>query len=320
MAVSTASNKCSPENGEPSAEPDAHKSKERVVFLTGIIRSFPIPQFAIDRNHQVILWNRALEEFSGIRAADIIGTNQQWRAFYNNERPCLADIVVDGAIEEQLSSWYHRKYSKSKFADDTYEVTDFSPMMGSEGIWLHFTATAIRNEKGEVIGAVETLEDISIRRQQEKQQTECNGILRKGNWELTDDLIRSLQEKETVLQNIDYRIKNNRHNIASHHSHMSICITARKKSDEEMKRIVISQIEHNMEQFLILIDQIRNPLQAILFCLDLDGAESRQKIEEQVCSINDIISKLDKGWLESNKVRSFLQRHYDIDKNLLLGL
>jgi hypothetical protein len=87
-----------------------------------------------------------------------------------------------------------------------------------------------------------------------------------------------------------------------------------------MKRIVISQIEHNMEQFLILIDQIRNPLQAILFCLDLDGAESRQKIEEQVCCINDIISKLDKGWLESNKVRSFLQRHYDIDKNLLLGL
>ena len=35
--------------------------------------------------------------------------------------------------------------------------------MGTHGVWLHFTAALIRNDTGSVIGAVETLEDITIR-------------------------------------------------------------------------------------------------------------------------------------------------------------
>ena len=63
--------------------------------LQGIVRGSPIPQFVIDKNHLVISWNNALEQYSGVKAGEVLGTSQQWRAFYPHERPCLADLLVE---------------------------------------------------------------------------------------------------------------------------------------------------------------------------------------------------------------------------------
>jgi len=177
MTATTAPSKCSPGNSEDIAELDAPESKEKVDFLSRIIQSSPIPQFAIDRNHRVVCWNRALEEFGGIRAADIIGTNQQWKVFYDAERPCLADILVDGAINK-LPTWYQGKYSKSRFVDDAYEATDFFPKMGASGKWLSFTAAPIRDSNGRIIGAIETLEDITERKKAEEELKESENYLK----------------------------------------------------------------------------------------------------------------------------------------------
>ena len=100
------------------------------------------PHIVIDRDHRLVYWNRALEEISGIEAGEVIGTKHQWKAFYNEERPCLADLLVDGDLE-RITDWYGVECSKSKLLTDAYEVTDFFPVLGSEGKWLHFTAAAI---------------------------------------------------------------------------------------------------------------------------------------------------------------------------------
>jgi len=39
------------------------------------------------------------EELSGIKAEDVVGTRQHWRAFYGSERPCMADLLVDESPE-----------------------------------------------------------------------------------------------------------------------------------------------------------------------------------------------------------------------------
>jgi len=140
--------------------------KESENTLNAVIRGSPIPQFVIDSSHRVIHWNAALEEHSGINANEIIGTNQQWRAFYTHERPCMADLLVDGAIEK-IPRWYEGKYSKSSRIEGAYEATDFFPHMGPSGVWLYFTAAPIRDIDGRVIGAVETLEDITGRKNAE---------------------------------------------------------------------------------------------------------------------------------------------------------
>jgi PAS domain S-box-containing protein len=138
---------------------------ERIVFeservLHSILEGFSIPAFVIDKNHKILYWNRALENLTGVKAADVRGTNQQWRVFYKKERPCMADLLVDSALEN-VPKWYSGKYQKSDLIEDAYEATDFFPELGDSGRWLRFTAALIRDFQGELIGAVETLENIT---------------------------------------------------------------------------------------------------------------------------------------------------------------
>ncbi len=68
------------------------------------------------------------------------------------------------------------------------------------------------------------------------------------------------------------------------------------------------QIEKNIEQFAILTDHIRNPLQVVQGTADLIDDERTEKIKEQVRKIHDILRQLDRGWVESEKVRKYLER------------
>jgi PAS domain S-box-containing protein len=87
-------------------------------------------------------------------------------------------------------------------------------------------------------------------------------------------------------------------------------ITNRRKFEEQLKKEGITQIEKNMEQFQILNDQIRNPLQAIMGYVSLDCIQYRARILEQIMAIDSLVHRLDQGWVESEKVRRFLLRHY----------
>jgi two-component system, cell cycle sensor histidine kinase and response regulator CckA len=134
--------------------------RENDKLLSDILDGSPIPQLVIDKNHRIIKWNRALEEYSGLRAEDVVGTNQHWKPFYREQRPLMADLLVSGLIET-VPQWYAGKYAKSILIDGAYEATDFFPAMGIDGKWLYFTASGIKDSEGNVIGAVETFKDIT---------------------------------------------------------------------------------------------------------------------------------------------------------------
>ncbi|KLK89079.1 histidine kinase [Methanoculleus sediminis] len=69
------------------------------------------------------------------------------------------------------------------------------------------------------------------------------------------------------------------------------------------------QIERNIEQFAVLTDHIRNPLQVVQGMADLIDDERAEKIREQVRQIKAILRQLDEGWVESEKVREYLERY-----------
>ena len=140
--------------------------KESEQRLHSIIGGSPIPAFMIGKDHRIIYWNKALEKLSRIKAKEVIGTNQQWRAFYKKKRPCMADLLVDHQIED-VSKWYKGKYVKSSLLDEAYEATDYFPELGERGKWLRFTAAIIRDVAGQLVGAIETLEDITARKKAE---------------------------------------------------------------------------------------------------------------------------------------------------------
>ena len=144
---------------------EALRSSERQ--MKAIVDGSPIPQFVIDRNHRIIHWNRALEEYSGINSEDVIGTNHQWRAFYDHERPCMADLLVDGFMDK-IPQWYAGGNCPSRLIAEAFEATDFFPAM-KDGTWLHFTVAQMHDPNGVIIGAVETLDDITEKKRAEEQ-------------------------------------------------------------------------------------------------------------------------------------------------------
>jgi len=83
-----------------------------------------------------------------------------------------------------------------------------------------------------------------------------------------------------------------------------------RKQDERLRQQAFSQIERNIEQFAVLGDHIRQPLQVTLGWTELlDDRETATIIRNQVERINDYIRQLDQGWVESREVRAFLRRH-----------
>ena len=134
--------------------------------LNNILQGSPIPTFVIGSDHRVILWNRALEEYSSIRAEDIIGTSDQWRAFYPEPRPCLADLILEDE-RESIDLHYPGKHSISHVLDNAHSAIDFFPHVHG-GTWFLFTAAPIYDSQGNYIGAIETLQDITVRKKAEE--------------------------------------------------------------------------------------------------------------------------------------------------------
>ncbi len=143
--------------------------------LRAVVYGSPIPQFVISRDHKVLYWNKALEEITGVKEEDIIGSAEYWCAFYPEKRPCMADLIVEARVDA-IPQWYRGKASTSKLIAGAYEVTDFLPMLGR---WLYFTAAPVRDARGNIIGAVETLEDVTEGKKRESDMQALAEHLRK---------------------------------------------------------------------------------------------------------------------------------------------
>ena len=79
---------------------------EQIDFYKNIIQNCAAAIFIIDNTHRVIYWNKACENLTGIKARDIVGTTDQWKAFYGHRRHCLADIIINGK-KEDVSNYYN---------------------------------------------------------------------------------------------------------------------------------------------------------------------------------------------------------------------
>jgi transcriptional regulator with PAS, ATPase and Fis domain len=117
----------------------------------------PVATFGIDPDHQIIFWNKACEGLTGLQASDMIGTKDHWRAFYNQERPCLADIAISGKYEE-LPKLY-KIYRRSLLLKEGLHAEGWYPMVGLKKRYLTFDAVPVYNDKGHLISAIETLQD-----------------------------------------------------------------------------------------------------------------------------------------------------------------
>ncbi len=133
-------------------------------FAISLMEHLVVPTFVIGANSRVLIWNKACERLTGVRAADVIGTAEHWRGFYAERRPCLADLVLERRFTE-ISALYA--------SGGSYGLTDFGvsaenwcvmPKVGHR-LYLAIDAGPIYDESGDLIAVVETLRDITVQKQ-----------------------------------------------------------------------------------------------------------------------------------------------------------
>ena len=147
--------------------------------LNGIIGNAPIPIFVLDKNHKITHFNKACEELTGLSLEKMLGTDHQWKAFYSSRRPVMADLIIDRSADAQIVEHYGSKYNRSDKAKNQFSATDFFPDLGEEGKWLFFCASTITNENGDIISAVETLQDVTEEKIAESKTRELYRTYRK---------------------------------------------------------------------------------------------------------------------------------------------
>ncbi|MGC9976419.1 MAG: PAS domain S-box protein [Syntrophales bacterium] len=175
-------------------------SKEKRT-VEGMIEGSPIPTFVIDRQHKIIFWNHACTELTGYDSKDMVGTDSQYLPFYPERRPVIADLIVDNDIEE-LDKYYGKKsVHKSRVVEGAYEASDFFENLGGKSRHLYFLAAPIYDEKGEIIAAIETLQDVTKEEELTKNMKEYAESLSNEIYELIR-LRTDLQELSNYLQSI----------------------------------------------------------------------------------------------------------------------
>ncbi|PKL60801.1 MAG: hypothetical protein CVV33_00780 [Methanomicrobiales archaeon HGW-Methanomicrobiales-4] len=90
-------------------------------------------------------------------------------------------------------------------------------------------------------------------------------------------------------------------------------ITEQKRLTRE-KNAALEQIKRNIAELSFLNDTIRNPLTVILGYLDLlDESQEIDIIRLQIERIDEMVTQLDKRWIESEKILNFLRRYHQIE-------
>jgi len=135
--------------------------------LMEIVEFLPDATFVVDREGKVIAWNKAIEEMTGILKSDMIGKGDHEYSipFYGYRRPVLIDLVQrpDDAIER-------KEYSSTSRAGETLRGEMHAPCVyAGRAAILWGNASRLRDSRGQIIGAIETIRDVTDRHRVEEE-------------------------------------------------------------------------------------------------------------------------------------------------------
>jgi PAS domain S-box-containing protein len=208
------------------AEQALNASREQ---LSNIIDFLPDATFVIDANRKVIAWNRAIEEMTGIPKDEILGRSDYAYAipFYGEERPILIDFALEPQkdIPDRYDALGRRE---TTISGEVYVPTVFK----GRGAYLYATASPLYDAANNIIGAVESIRDISERKQAEQTMQESEqrfrgmaaamvdglAIIEGGKIVYVNDRLGEItgysKEELTVMSSMDYAAPEEKERLA----------------------------------------------------------------------------------------------------------
>ncbi len=163
-----------------------------------IISFLPDATAAIDTRGVVIAWNRAMEKMTGIRASEILGKGDYEYSlpFYHERRPTLIDLVLREDPDLEAGYPLLKRDGRTLIAEATLPC-----LYNGRGATIWFTATPLYDSRGTIIGAIESVRDITARKQTETELGRKHDELEAAYNQL------SAQENETEATDERYRCR-----------------------------------------------------------------------------------------------------------------
>lgn len=146
---------------------ESEKNKDALANTHKQLETFfdflPDPTYVVNPEGQVVMWNRAIEKLTGIRARDIIGKGNYEYAipFFGCRKAMLIDQARPG---DQTNEYIN---VKQKEGQKTFFTEFYSAQLGEKGTYLASKSSPLYNQHGELLGYIETLRDISARKEAE---------------------------------------------------------------------------------------------------------------------------------------------------------
>ncbi len=133
--------------------------------LEDIIEFLPDATIVIDKDKKVVAWNRAMEKMTGVGKEEVLEQGDYAYAlpFYGTRRPILIDLV--GNQDPELET----KYDFVKRKGDTLIAETGLPSLNEgRGGYLWGIAAPLLDPQGQIVGAIESIRDITDRKQAEE--------------------------------------------------------------------------------------------------------------------------------------------------------
>ncbi|MDA8412807.1 MAG: PAS domain S-box protein [Desulfobacteraceae bacterium] len=138
------------------------------VFAYQLVNKAAVPVFVLDAEHRILVWNSAMEDLTGLKSEEMVGTARQWEPFYPAKRPVLADIILSGEGEQldQLYSFCRL----SQHVQNGLQSEGWYDNVNGRRRYLFFDAAPIYDNNSRKVAAIETLRDLTERKLAEEKQ------------------------------------------------------------------------------------------------------------------------------------------------------
>lgn len=160
-----------------------------------IIEFLPDATFVLDRDKKVVAWNRAIELMTGVPKEEILGQGDYAYAlpFYGKRTPILVDLLWS---DEREAGFQYEFMGRD--GDTIYGETFRPAVFGGRGAYLWAKASPLYDQKGRMVGAIETIRDITDRKKAEQALRESEARFRTLVGSI-DDIVFTMDSDQRYL-------------------------------------------------------------------------------------------------------------------------
>ena len=144
---------------------DLDSRREEDAALARSLQALPDATWIINTKGEVTVWNAAMERLSGVLASDMLGKGNYEHAlpFYGERRPVLIDLALD---------WDARSRDHYVSVQRDEEGYLSAESQNPRGRWFAGSARSLYDDEGRLVGAIETVRDITDQKEQDLERIE----------------------------------------------------------------------------------------------------------------------------------------------------